>query len=393
MIAGLDQEGLRRLLREERLPAMLLDAGAFDRNVETLVAVARAAGKTIRIATKSIRSAPLLRRVARIGGPTVQGLLTYSATETAFLAGQGFDDLLLGYPTVQTADLEDLARVAALGRRVSAAVDSPEQIDALGSAACGAPIGAVLDVDMSWRPLGGLLHVGVRRSPVRTAARAIELARRVRETAGVRLAGLLAYEAQIAGLADAGPLHRRVKRWSLPDVARRRREVVEALRSAGFALDLVNGGGTGSIHTTADEEVVTEVSVGSGFLCPHLFDHYDSLRLEPAAFFALRVDRVPDARHVTCHGGGYVASGQAGPDRLPVPVMPCGLDLLPFEGAGEVQTPLRVRRGARAPALGDPVIFRHAKSGELAEHFARILLVSGGEVVERIPTYRGEGMS
>jgi D-serine deaminase-like pyridoxal phosphate-dependent protein len=66
------------------------------------------------------------------------------------------------------------------------------------------------------------------------------------------------------------------------------------------------------------------------------------------------------------------------------------MQLLPLEGAGEVQTPLRLPAGVEL-ALGEPVFFRHAKAGELAEHFNEYLLVRGDRIEARIPTYRGLG--
>ncbi len=71
-------------------------------------------------------------------------------------------------------------------------------------------------------------------------------------------------------------------------------------------------------------------------------------------------------------------------------MLPPGLSLLTFEGAGEVQTPIRLPAGLSLP-LGAPVFFRHAKAGELAEHFAEYLLVRGDPIVDRAPTYRGLG--
>jgi D-serine deaminase-like pyridoxal phosphate-dependent protein len=78
------------------------------------------------------------------------------------------------------------------------------------------------------------------------------------------------------------------------------------------------------------------------------------------------------------------------PDRLPVVALPPGLALLPMEGAGEVQTPLRVG-GEVKLELGDPVFLRHAKAGELAEHFNEYLLLRGHRIETRAPTYRGLG--
>jgi D-serine deaminase-like pyridoxal phosphate-dependent protein len=153
---------------------------------------------------------------------------------------------------------------------------------------------------------------------------------------------------------------------------------------------IVNGGGTGSVHLTAREPAVTEVTAGSGLFAPALFDHYRALDLTPAAFFALPIVRRPGPGVATALGGGYLASGAADAQRLPVPALPGGLRLDPLEGAGEVQTPLL---GAAADRLrvGDRVYLRHAKAGELCERFETVLLLEGDRIVDEVPTYRGEG--
>jgi D-serine deaminase-like pyridoxal phosphate-dependent protein len=154
----------------------------------------------------------------------------------------------------------------------------------------------------------------------------------------------------------------------------------------------VNGGGTGSIHTTAAEDVVTEVTGGSGFYAPTLFDRYDDFELRPAAMFALPVVRRPSSRVATLLGGGYLASGAAGHDRLPRPHLPPGLRVDPREGAGEVQTPLLGAPASRL-RIGERVYLRHAKAGELCEHFNSLHLVSEGRIVDEVATYRGEGQA
>jgi D-serine deaminase-like pyridoxal phosphate-dependent protein len=144
------------------------------------------------------------------------------------------------------------------------------------------------------------------------------------------------------------------------------------------------------VAACAREGALTEATAGSGFLDSTLFDRYRGLTLRPAAFFALQVVRRPRAGLVTCHGGGYIASGSSGPERLPTPALPPGLRLRSLEGAGEVQTPLELPDHVEL-GLGDPVFFRHAKAGELAEHFMEYLLVRGDRVEARAPTYRGLG--
>jgi D-serine deaminase-like pyridoxal phosphate-dependent protein len=150
----------------------------------------------------------------------------------------------------------------------------------------------------------------------------------------------------------------------------------------------VNGGGTGSLETTSADPSVTEVSAGSGLFSPSLFDGYRAFRHEPALLFALPITRRPSAGIATCFGGGYIASGSGGADRLPVPWLPEGCALLPYEGAGEVQTPITL---ARDLPIGAPIFFRHAKAGEICERFERVLLVEGDRITGEAPTYRGEG--
>lgn len=393
---------IRQALAGERLPAAFVDLDAFDENLARHVALVRARRKTLRVASKSVRVVGLLRRLLERGGDALSGLMCFAAREAELLSERGFDDLLVAYPVWQGSDLDALARMTRAGKTVRVVADCREGVERLAAFARqrGVTLPLVLDLDMSLRAARGRVHLGVRRSPLHDAAEVLDLARHVRETAGVRLEGLLAYEAQVAGLGDdspfqpwMNPLKRAVRRVSAREVAGRRARVVEALRRDGFELSLVNGGGTGSMSTTTEEAGVTEVTAGSGFFKPHLFDYIDSPHvrsLEPAAFFALEVTRRPAPNMVTCLGGGYVASGEAGPDKVPLPWLPSGLSLLPHEMCGEVQTPLAAERGA-ALALGDPVVFRHAKAGELFERFDQVLLISGERVVERVPTYRGEG--
>ena len=155
-------------------------------------------------------------------------------------------------------------------------------------------------------------------------------------------------------------------------------------------LEFWNGGGSDSVEATAADRAVTEIAAGSGLLVPTLFDHYRSFRPRPAAFYGVPVVRTPSEGIVTAAGGGFLASGPAGKDRAPTPWAPAGLHLTGLEGAGEVQTPL-TGPGAAHLRIGDWVWFRHAKSGELAEHTNLVHLVAGDAVVESVRSYRGHG--
>jgi D-serine deaminase-like pyridoxal phosphate-dependent protein len=386
-----------RAFAELEPPFAFVDLDALERNAHDMLEMA--SGKPIRVASKSVRSTEVLRRVLALDD-RFRGLLTFTLPESLWLADLGFENLVCAYPT---ADREAIRRLAALTeaepeRAPVVMVDSTEQLDLIEAAAGdrAAPIRVAIEVDAGWWPLGGRVKIGPKRSPVHSPEQARALALEIDRRDGVRLVGLMAYEGQVAGVGDDVPGQalkniavRAMQSASMREIAERRAAVVAAV-TAVAPLEFVNGGGTGSLERTAGEDAVTELAAGSGLYDPVLFDGYRSLELRPAAGFALAVSRRPGPGVATLLGGGYVASGPAGKDRLPEPYLPAGLKLDPLEGAGEVQTPVRGDAADRL-RVGDRVYLRHAKAGELCERFDVLHLLSGEEVVEVAPTYRGEG--
>jgi D-serine deaminase-like pyridoxal phosphate-dependent protein len=385
-------EGYEALFASIDAPFAFVDLDAMWANA--LDMVQRAGGKPVRVATKSLRCRPLIASALE-NDPGFRGLMTFTLAETLWLWEMGFDDLLLAYPT---ADRQGLARLAAIddpGRPVLV-VDSAEQLDLIESAASGGlPTRVCIEIDLSFWTAGGRVKVGTKRSPIRTPQQAVDLAREIERRPGCELAGLMGYEGHIAGVGDnprervRAEVIRRMRKSSLSDIRERRAAIVEAV-SRVTPLAFVNGGGTGSLELTAAEDAVTELAAGSGFYAPTLFDHYSSFKLRPAAMFALPVVRRPAPGGVTLLGGGYLASGPADDYRLPSPHLPAGLELDSMEGAGEVQTPVHGPAANRLK-VGDRVYMRHAKAGELCERFESLYLVSGGRIVDQVPTYRGEG--
>ncbi|MFD5889256.1 amino acid deaminase/aldolase [Streptomyces sp. NPDC060334] len=376
-------------------PLAIVDLAAFDANADDLVR--RAAGKPIRVASKSVRCRVLLERV--LARPGFEGIMSYTLAESIWLARSGFEDVLLAYPSADLAGFAELADDPKLAGAITVMVDDPAQVELIDRARDGGSqeIRVCLELDTALHLLGGRVRVGARRSPLREPRQLADLARAVSARAGFRVVGLMGYEGHVAGVGDslAGrPLRSRAIRLmqgaARRELAARRAETVRAVRAVVPDLEFVNGGGTGSVQQTAAEDAVTEIAAGSGLYVPRLFDNYTSFRGRPAALFAQPVVRRPGVGVVTVLGGGYPASGAPGPDRLPVPYLPAGLRYDPQEGAGEVQTPL-LGGPADDLLIGDRVWFRHAKAGELCERFDTLHLVEGDRVTATAPTYRGEG--
>jgi D-serine deaminase-like pyridoxal phosphate-dependent protein len=382
---------------EIQAPFAFVDLDAVWANAADMLR--RSRGKPIRIASKSVRSRPVLERLLQLD-PGFQGTLTFTLPETIWLWERGLRDLVVAYPTADRACLTRLARITSEHPDDAPVlmVDSTEHLDMIEEAASSfvAPVRVAIDIDCSWWPLRGVVKIGPKRSPVRTADQAVALAHEIDRRERVKLAGVMAYEGQIAGVGDKLPrkaitnlMIRTMQRASAKDVAERRAEIVMAL-SEVTQLEFVNGGGTGSIELTASEWAVTEVAAGSGFFAPILFDHYRAFTLRPAAMFALPIVRRPARGVATALGGGYLASGVGAKDRMPVPYLPAGLRLDPYEGAGEVQTPL-LGSAADRLGIGGRVYLRHVKAGELCERFDRLYVLTGSTIRDEVPTYRGEG--
>ncbi|GAA1151230.1 MULTISPECIES: alanine racemase [Streptomyces violaceusniger group] len=391
--AAADRARYDRATAHLEAPVAIVDLGAFDDNARDLVR--RAGGKPIRVASKSVRCRALLERVLARDG--FAGIMSFTLPESLWLAREGFDDVLLAYPSADRDGFATLTGDPKLAGAVTVMVDDLSQLDLIDSVRAGTEeVRVCLELDTSLRMLGGRVRVGALRSPLREPEQLAALARAIADRPGFRLVGLMAYEGHVAGVGDAvpgSPLRSRAIRLmqsvARRELAARRAAAVRAVRAVAD-LEFVNGGGTGSVQHTAAEDAVTEIAAGSGLYQPRLFDHYTSFRGRPAALFAQPVVRRPGVGVVTVLGGGYPASGAAGRDRLPVPYLPEGLGYDSMEGPGEVQTPL-LGTAADDLLIGDKVWFRHAKAGELCERFDTLRLVEEDRVVAEVPTYRGEG--
>ena len=330
-------------------PFAFVDVEAMRSNAEALSA--QASPLPIRIASKSVRASAVLDRILELD-ERFRGVLSFTLPEALHLASKGHEDIFVGYPTADRKALAELAALAAERPDTHPAliVDEPAHLDLIESAAGrgSAPIRVAIDIDPSWWPAGGrVARIGPKRSPIRTPEHARRFAAEIVERPGTRLVGAMAYEGHIAGVGDIVPGNparqaaiRTMQSRSLDELRERLPVVVAAIRdAAGSELEWVNAGGTGSLGRSKDLGIATELTAGSGFYAPGLFDSYRSLDLTPAAFFCIPIVRRPQPGVATALGGGYIASGAPGTNRLPQPYMPTGLTLDSDEAAGEVQTP------------------------------------------------------
>lgn len=375
-------------------PCAYLHVESLENNIKSILQMS--GDKKIRIASKSIRSVAVLKMIMEYS-ERFQGVMCFTADEALYLHEQDFDDLFIAYPIWDETQLRKICQLVKNGAIITVTIDSTEHLQHLERIAKdeNGSFLVAIDIDLSTQFPG--LHFGVYRSPLRTVTDVMALIKQINQSSYVKLDGLIGYEAQIAGVVDKAPkqqmknnLVHLLKRRSIKEIKQKRSAIMKALQNEGVFVRFFNGGGTGSMLTTQEEEAVTELTVGSGFYNSHLFDKYTSFQLAPAVGFAIEITRKPKENIYTCLGGGYVASGAAGKDKLPEIYLPKGAKLTVNEGAGEVQTPV-IYKGPIPLQLGDPIILRHSKAGELCERFHYLHIIKGNRVIDQYTTYRGDG--
>lgn len=382
-----------KAINNQQLPLAIVDLDILQQNLIDIIK--RCEERKIRIASKSIRSVEMLKYILNFS-EQIQGIMCFTLEELNFLCEQNFDDLLLAYPDFQPNQLEKVALNIKNGKKITLMVDLENHLDVLNNLAKkhNIIIPVCMDLDMSSTVFG--IYFGVYRSSIKTKNNITEFLKILSKYPNLKLNGLMGYEAQIAGVGDnlnnqyfKNLVIKLLKKISVKEIAIRRQEAVHTIEKIlGYKLEIVNGGGTGSIESTLKEKCITEVTVGSGIYSSHLFDNYVAFKHKPAAFFAIQITRNPNQNIYTAHGGGYIASGSTEVIKAPKPYLPEGMHLLKNEGAGEVQTPLFYKGKLE---IGSPVFFRHAKAGELCERFNELTIISNNKIVDCFKTYRGEG--
>lgn len=389
-------EGYKAIFANEPFPLAFVDLDVLDNNIQAILD--RAKGKTIRIASKSIRIPAILDYILKKNAQ-FQGLMCYHPNEAVFLSQQGFNNILLGYPYIHEKEILMILQEVAKGKELIFMVDDLEQIQRIQKIAAKINVNACICFDVDMSSDFGSLHFGVYRSSITSAEKLEELIIKTKLFSHIQIKGLMGYEAQIAGVNDyvkgqgiKNAVVQLLKRKSIKEVAQKRNQALLILKKQGIEQPLVNAGGTGSIESSIAEEGVTEITVGSGFFASHLFDHYKQFKHQPAAGFALQITRNPKNNIFTCAGGGYIASGEVGLVKQPKPYLPTTVELTKNEGAGEVQTPI-INKSSTNLRIGDPVFFRHSKAGELFERFDTVYFIRDKEIINIEKTVRGYGIS
>ncbi|HEU4324791.1 MAG TPA: DSD1 family PLP-dependent enzyme [Roseiflexaceae bacterium] len=235
-------------MRVEQLdtPALLVDLDLMEANIAALMGQLLPTGVRVRPHLKTAKSPDVARLLLEAGA---HGCCAAKLGEAEVLADAGIGDLLL---TSEIAGAPKLARLAALHRRcpqLRVVVDSAEGAHLLNAACAGSPhpLEVLIDLDL-----------GQNRCGVPPGEPALALARALADLPDLRLVGVQGYEGHLQHIADPAEKEHRVV-----EAMRQLAGTADLLRDAGFVIDTVTAGGTGTCLICARQPGVTEVQPGS----------------------------------------------------------------------------------------------------------------------------------
>lgn len=232
---------------EVQTPCLIIDLDALDRNLVAMREKCAQMGVRLRVHGKMHKCAELAKRQIEIGGAC--GICAQKTAEAEAFARAGVMDILLTNQVRDPLKIDRLSRLPLLGARIIVCVDALENVAELSGAAMRH--GTMLDVLVE-------IDCGAGRCGVAPGASAVEIAKAVAATPGLRFSGLQAYHGGAQHLRDFGE-----RKSAIEAAIAKAGATVEALAAAGLACETVGGGGTGSFAFEGASGVYNELQCGS----------------------------------------------------------------------------------------------------------------------------------
>ena len=317
-------------------PALILELDAFERNIESLNQAL--AGRSIRVRThaKTHKCPEIALRQIKAGAI---GVCCQKVSEAEAMVDGGVGDVLVSNEVVGAQKLARLARLAKRAR-IGICVDHPRQIEALGAAvqAEQAEVDVYVEID-----------VGARRCGVAPGAAALELARKIVATGGLRFAGLQAYQGSAQHVRTMP--EREAKIAVAIEAARMTRAMIEA---DGIRCPVVTGAGSGSFMFEAASGVYDELQPGSYIFMDADYARNDWApplpRFEHSLFVLTSVMSRPVPERAVVDAGLKASSVDSG---LPTVWQRPGLE---YVRASDEHGVIEAKSGAALPELGDKLL-------------------------------------
>ncbi len=231
-------------------PALVLDLDAMERNLATMAAFAARHKVKLRPHAKMHKSATLAKLQMAHGAV---GVCVQKTSEAEALAALGVNNIYISNEVVSPFKLKRVVAVAReldnLGGQLAIAVDSLEGVKRLAQAAHGQHtlIRVLVEID-----------VGQGRCGLAPGPAAVALVEEIKRQTSLQFGGLQAYHGRAQHLRSAAE-----RQQSIAQVVLDVKATQAALQSAGHAVPLVTGAGTGTFALEAASGVYGELQAGS----------------------------------------------------------------------------------------------------------------------------------
>ena len=270
-------------------PALFVDLDMLEENIARIAGACRKGGINWRPHTKGIKVPQIARKLIEGGAA---GITCAKLGEAEVMAAHGFSDILIAN---QIVGPQKITRLVALRRScdIMVAVDNRENVVAIADAAraAGVTIRLVIEVDM-----------GMKRAGVEPGEACVALAQFIAKQGGVKFAGLMGWEGQTAGIADA-----KEKTAAVKGIA----QTAEICRDAGLPVEIVSCGGTGTYWITAPQPGITEIQAGGGLFCDVHYRKDFGVEHPYALTIMTTVTSRPTPARIICDAGKKTMSSDA----------------------------------------------------------------------------------
>jgi D-serine deaminase-like pyridoxal phosphate-dependent protein len=280
-------------------PALLVDLDALDANIARIADACRRNSINWRPHTKGIKVPQIARKLINAGAI---GITCAKLGEAEVMAAHGFADILIAN---QIVGPQKIARLVALRATcdVIVAVDHKDNVTAIAEAAQGA--GVIIRVVIE-------VNMGMNRAGVEPGEACVALARFIAAQKGVKFAGLMGWEGQTAGIANAQD-----KTAAVSAAVKGIVETANMCRNAGLPVEIVSCGGTGTYWITAAQPGITEIQAGGGVFCDVHYRNDFGVEHPYALTIMTTITSRPTAARIVCDAGKKTMSSDAS---MPEPI-------------------------------------------------------------------------
>jgi len=347
-------------------PALLVDLDVMEANMARIAGACRAGGVAWRPHSKAHKT-PEIAKMQMAAGAT--GITCAKVGEAEVMAAAGIRDILIA---------NQIVGAVKVGRLVALA-DHADPI------VCVDSVANATELDAAFRQAGKRLRVlievdvGMSRAGVAPGAPVVALAREIVRRPGLRLVGVEGWESHATTLADPAEKERTVRDALAALVASAR-----ACREAGFTVEIVSCGGTGTFPFCIEQPGVTEVQIGGAIFSDMHYRTNYHVDFEPALTVLATVTSRPTPARIVVDAGKKAMSGDAA---MPAPR---GLPKMRTMKLSAEHAKIELEQPSAAPSIGDKIEFVVGYSDTTVHLHEEIVGVRDGRI-EAIWPVAGRG--